>query len=104
MSMKARTVSFFIDSQLLPEVLRAVDEEILPRYRSLPHFVGLVVLESNVEGRPEVIGLSVWDEELEDSEAVIDEFVQRLYDLTGISATRKVYRVVRLATGDATLV
>jgi len=44
--MKARTVSFYIESALMPEVLRTLDEELLPHYLDLPHFLGLVVLES----------------------------------------------------------
>lgn len=96
--MKARTVSFYIDSTLLPEVLRTLDEELLPRYLATPHFLGLAVLESETESRPEVVGMSVWDDDLHDCEAVIEEFLQRLYEVTGTSATRKQYDVLRLVS------
>ena len=38
--MKGRTMNFFIEREALPEVLRVIDEDVLPRYRAFPHFVG----------------------------------------------------------------
>jgi hypothetical protein len=97
--MRGRTVSFYIDSELMPTVLQVVDNELLPIYSSMPHFLGLVILESEVAGgRPEVVGLSVWDEEMDDSETVINGFLQRLYETTGVSASQRTYRVLRLVT------
>ena len=54
--MKGRTVNFFIEPEALPEVLRAIDEDVLPRYRAFPHFVGVVVLQSTRGSRIEVAG------------------------------------------------
>ena len=96
--MRARTVSFYIDPELLPECKHVLDAELFPRYLEMSHFVGLVVLESDVGGRPEVVGLSVWDGDLEDSDAIIEEFLRRLYAVAGITATQKSYQVTRLVS------
>lgn len=101
--MRARTVSFYIDSTLMPEVLRALDEELLPHYLALPHFLGLVVLESETETRPEVLGMSLWDGDMSDCDDIIEGFLRRLYDVTGTSATRKRYEVLRLVSNTRLL-
>ena len=61
--MKARSLTFYIEPDRLGEVLRVVDELIVPIYRKLPGFVGLVVLRAEHVPR-ELIGLSVWDGDL----------------------------------------
>jgi hypothetical protein len=101
--MKARTVSFYIEAALMPEVLRTLDEELLPQYIDLPHFLGLVVLESETETRPEVVGMSLWDGDLRDCDDIIEGFLRRLYDVTGTSATRKRYEVLRLVSNTPLL-
>ncbi|HTT87819.1 MAG TPA: hypothetical protein VMF60_10655, partial [Acidimicrobiales bacterium] len=64
-----------------------------------PHFVGLVVLESEAEGRPEFLGISVWDGDRTDCDDVIEVFLDRLFEVAGTSATTRRYDVVRLVTG-----
>ena len=63
--MKARSLTFYIQPDRLAEVLRVFDEQIVPEYRKLPNFVGLVVLHADL-GRKEVVGLSIWDGDLDD--------------------------------------
>jgi hypothetical protein len=101
--MKARTVSFYIESTLMPEVLRTLDEELLPHYLELPHFLGLVVLESQTDTRPEVVGMSLWNGALRDCDDIVEGFLRRLYDVTGTSATRKRYEVLRLVSNTPLL-
>jgi len=96
--MRGRTVSFYIDAELIPEVLDVIDNELLPTYSSLPHFLGLIILQSEVDGLPEVLGVSVWDEDMDDSEVVIGGFLQRLHNTTGVSASQRNYKVLRLVT------
>jgi hypothetical protein len=57
--MKGRTVTFFIEPDALPEVLRTIDEDVLPRYRAFPHFVGVIVLQSERGSRVEIAGISL---------------------------------------------
>ena len=57
--MKTRSVSFFAEPHQVPEVRRRIEEEVLPRFRELPGFLGFVALQS--EGaRSEFVALSFW--------------------------------------------
>src|ERR1700681_1974984 len=98
--MKGRTVNFFIEPEALPEVLRAIDEDVLPRYRAFPHFVGVVVLQSTRGSRVEVAGISLWEGDLEDSEEIAAEFRREVHRVAGTGAARTVYEVVRLELRD----
>ena len=90
--MKGRTVNFFIEPEALPEVLRAIDEDVLPRFRALPHFVGVVVLQSQRGTRVEVAGISLWDGDLEDSEEIAAEFRREVHRVAGTGAARTATR------------
>jgi len=94
--MNARTVNFFIEPEALPDVLRAIDDDVLPRYRELPHFVGVVVLQSRRGTRIEVAGISLWDGALEDSEEIAAEFRREVHRVAGTGAARTTYEVIRL--------
>ena len=94
--MKGRTVNFFIEPEALPEVMRTIDEVVLPRYRALPHFVGVVVLQSERGSRIEVAGISLWDGDLEDSEEIAAEFRREVHRVAGTGAARTAYEVTRL--------
>lgn len=96
-------MSFYIEPTMLDEVLGVIDRELLPLLRTLPHFAGLLVLESDVGARHEVIGLSLWDGCPEESEAFARELVDRLYEMRGTSGTVKSYGVVRFLGGEADL-
>jgi hypothetical protein len=100
--MKARSVTFFVTTALMPAVLRRIDEEFLPRFAAVAAFRGLVVLRS--EGpRPEVVALSFWDEQLESSERISEEFRDEIERMTGATPARKEYHVSLMAmAGDLT--
>jgi hypothetical protein len=99
-TMKGRTVNFFIEPEALPEVLRTIDEVVLPRYRALPHFVGVVVLQSHRGALIEVTGISLWDGPLEDSEEIAAEFRSEVHRVAGTGAARTEYEVIRLELRD----
>lgn len=94
-TMRARTLSFYIDPSQLIDVMRVVDEEIVPAYRSMPHFVGLVILRSERTPR-QVIGMSFWDGDLEESEELIEGFRQRLREVADTSLATEPHEVLRL--------
>jgi hypothetical protein len=98
--MKGRTVTFFIEPEALPEVLRSIDEDVLPRYRAFPHFVGVIVLQSERGSRVEVAGISLWDGDLDDSEEIAAEFRQEVQRVAGTGAARTSYEVIRLELRD----
>jgi len=107
--MKGRTVNFFVEPAMLPELLRAIDEEVLPSFRELPSFIGMVVLRSQQGSRTEVTGISLWEGDLEDSEEVAAEFRREVHRVSGTGASRKAHDVLRLelrgehGAGDAQL-
>jgi hypothetical protein len=98
--MKGRTMNFFIEREALPEVLRVIDEDVLPRYRAFPHFVGVVVLQSVRGSRIEVAGISLWDGDLEDSEEIAAELRREIQRVAGTGAARTEYEVIRLELRD----
>ena len=93
--MQARTISFIIDRDHLQEVLAVFDDEFLPRYLEMPNFLGLLLLDS-AESRGEVLGVSVWDHAMSDSDGILSEFRQRLFEIAGCAPTSKSYDVVGL--------
>lgn len=97
--MKARSLTFYIEPDRLAEVVRVLDERIVPEYRGLPSFVGLVVLHADHVQR-EVIGLSIWDGDLKASEEAIAGFRKRISHVSGASASSETYDVLRLVSNQ----
>jgi hypothetical protein len=98
--MRGRTVNFFVDPDALLQVLRSIDEEVLPRFRELPSFVGVVVLQAQRGTRIEVAAISLWDGNLEDSEEISAEFRREVRRVAGTGASRTEYEVIRLELRD----
>ena len=74
-AVKSRRVTFFVeDEEQVVDVLTAMEEHVLPRYSARPHFLGFVALRSEQGPRPEIVLISMWDEALEDSEAMYERF------------------------------
>ena len=99
-TMKGRTVNFFIEPEALPDVLRAIDEDVLPRYPGVPALRrcgGPAVTRGT---RIEVAGISLWDGELEDSEEIAAEFRREVHRVAGTGAARTAYEVIRLELRD----
>ncbi|HXW38159.1 MAG TPA: hypothetical protein VEJ44_00580 [Acidimicrobiales bacterium] len=97
--MRARTLSFYIDRNLLSDVTNVIDNDLLPRHREMPHFLGLIVIDTG-DRRREVVGMSVWDGDLADSEEVIAEVRGRLGALAGTSPATRSYDVLRLVVNE----
>ena len=98
---KSRVVNFFANADAVPEIVKAIDEEVLPRFSSLPHFLGFVALESEAGPRVEIVGISMWLAGLEESEAVSEEFRDEILRLTGTTPARKGYNIRRVMVRDA---
>jgi len=97
--MKARSLTFYIEPDRLDEVLRVIDELIVPIYRELPGFVGLVVLES--EGvRAQLVGLSIWDGDLDTSEEAIAGFREKIATVSGASVAAETFDVLRFVSTE----
>jgi len=89
-------MSFFIDQDQIPLVIREVQEGVLPRFSELPHFLGFVALQSEVGPRPEIVAMSFWEDGLEDSEAVAEEFRDEIVRVTGKTPARKAFDILRV--------
>ena len=98
--MKSRQVSFFVEEDLLPSVMRTVEDEVLPRFPRMSHFLGFVALRSEQGPRPEIVALSFWDDGLEDSEAVSEAFRSELQRVTGTASARKAFDILRVMVRD----
>jgi hypothetical protein len=93
--MKARSVIFFAGEEQMAEVKRRIDDEVLPRFSQVPAFLGFVALQS--EGsRPEVVAMSFWDDGLEDSEAISEEFRDQIERMTGAALARREFTIMRM--------
>jgi hypothetical protein len=71
--MKTMSLTSHIEPDRLEEVARVLDEQVWPEYRELPNFVGLVELPAD-HVRRQVVGLSIWDGDLDASEDAIARF------------------------------
>jgi hypothetical protein len=98
--MKSRQVSFFVETDLLPVVMLTIQDEVLPRFCQMPHFLGFVALRSETGTRPEVAALSFWDDGLEDSEAISEEFRGEIQRVTGTTSSRKAFDILRVIVRD----
>jgi len=99
-AMKSRCVSFFVEEPLIPEVVRRIQEDVLPRFSQLPHFLGFVALQSELSPRPEIVAMSFWDDGLEDSEAISDSFRSEIQNVTGTAPARRAFDVLRVMVRD----
>ncbi len=98
--MKSRCVSFFVDEPLIPEVVRRIQEDVLPRFSQLPHFLGFVALQSELGPRPEIVAMSFWDEGLDDSEAISEDFRNEIEAVTGTTPARRAFDILRVMVRD----
>jgi len=93
--MMTRFVSFFAKPDQVPDVKRRIEEEVLPQFLAIPQFLGFVALQS--EGsRPEIVALSFWDDGLEHSEAISEEFRNEIERVTGAAPARKQFNITKM--------
>jgi heme-degrading monooxygenase HmoA len=85
-------VSFFAHTKELTEIQRRVREDALPRFAQVPGFRGLAVVHSDGD-RSEILVMSLWEEELEDSENISEAIREEIERISGTAPARKVYDV-----------
>jgi hypothetical protein len=100
MRAKSRIVNFYVEPESVSTIVRAIDEEVLPRFAALPHFLGRVLLQSEAGPRPEVVRISMWAAGLENSEAISEEFRDEVLRLTGTNPARRAYDNLRIMVRD----
>ncbi len=94
-------MTFFAQADQVPEVQRRVAEEVLPRFSEIPEFLGFVIMQSDGR-RSEIVAMSFWDEGLEGSEAISEEFRDEIERATGAAPTQKEFTVLTMAMPAAT--
>jgi len=92
--MRTRSVKFFAEPGQIPDVERRIKDDVLPRFLEIPEFLGFVAHRSD-GSRPEVVALSFWDDGLEGSEAVSEEFRDEIERVTGATLSRGEFDVVK---------
>jgi hypothetical protein len=98
---KSRQVSFFVEPDLLPGIMSAIANDVLPRFGQLPHFLGFVALQSESGYRREIVAMSFSDDELEGSESVSKDFRDEIRRIAGTNPTRRGYEILRVVVRDA---
>jgi hypothetical protein len=100
--MKCRQFNFYLDLDELPRLMMAVEDHVVPRYKVLPHFLGLTIIKADVGPRAEVIITSFWEDGLEGSEQDASRFIDEIVRLTGRNPSRKVFDTVYAKVRDST--
>lgn len=93
-------MSFFVDEPLIPEVVRRIQEDVLPRFSELPHFLGFVALQSEIGPPPEIVAMSFWDDGLAESEAISEDFRSQVQAVTRTAPARQAFDVLRVMVRD----
>lgn len=100
--MKSREVTFYADPEVVAVSVDTIEQEILPSYVSLPHFLGYVVMqEEPYPGRPDPNGrrlvtvISFWADGLEPSESAARRFIDEINRVAGTNPTRKNFDLLK---------
>ena len=81
--------------------MTTIDKEVLPRFKVLPHFLGLSALQSALGTRSEIVVVSLWNDELNESEAISESFRLRIQQATGMTPERREFHVLRVVALNA---
>jgi hypothetical protein len=92
--MKCRQTSFFVDQDRLPEILKAVVDELTPKYREIPHFLGVTLIKADHGNRAEVMTTSFWNDGLEGSDEASRRFVDEVHEISGSFPSRKTFDIL----------
>lgn len=76
--------------------MTTIDKEVLPRFEALPHFLGFSALQSALGTRSEIVVFSLWDDDLNESEAISESFRLRIQKATGMTPERREFDVLRV--------
>jgi hypothetical protein len=99
--MKSRRVSFHIGEELTPDLLAGIDHQVLPRFSEMANFLGFLALESEEGSRREIIAISLWDDGIEGSEEISEEFRREIRRVAGSTSSARTYNLLRVMVRDA---
>jgi hypothetical protein len=99
-TVKSRRVTFFVERQQIRDVVTTIESEILPAYSARPHFLGFLALQSELGSRPEVVVISLWNDDLKDSEELSETFRDEIQRVTGMMPARQAFDILRVMVRD----
>jgi hypothetical protein len=96
--MKCRQLTFFAQPAAVESAMATITNEVIPRFSGIPHFLGYVVLQSDVspghrdsDVRRELTVMSFWSDGLEDSDATAKQFISEVNRVAGTNPVRKTF-------------
>jgi hypothetical protein len=100
--MKCRQLSYYAEPDALRRSMTVIAEQVIPRYKGTPHFLGYVVLETeplpghaDTDTRREVTVMSFWEDGLEGSEVAAREFISEVNRVARTNPVRKSFTLLR---------
>ncbi len=97
--MKCRIINSFVEEESVPAILATIDE-ILPRFWTYPHYLGAFALRSEIGPRPEIVTITLWDDGLEGSEELANEYRDEILRRTGMKPGRQAFDILRAEVRD----
>jgi len=97
---KSRYVSFFVEPEQDARVVHSVDEDLVPRLSALENFRGLLVIKTGRGRRSEVVAISLWSDDLQDSEAASQKLLDDVR-AAGFRPALQEFDIVRVMMRDA---
>ena len=105
--MKCRQLSFFAEPDAVESALATITDEVIPQFSGIPHFLGYVVLRSDVspghrdsDTRRELTVMSFWSDGLADSDPTAKQFISEVNRVAGTNPVRKTYDLLRAIWRD----
>jgi hypothetical protein len=102
MAMMSRQVTAFVEPDALHSVVDTLIDEVLPVYCETPHFLGFTVIKSEAGPRTEIVATSYWDDGLEGSAHLSDQFMANIRAIEGVSASRRTFEILYVTMRDTT--
>ena len=105
--MKCRQLTFFAEPEAVESAMATITDEVIPRFRDIPHFFGYVVLQSDVspghrasDVRRELTVMSFWGDGLEDSDATAKQFIREVNRVAGTNPVRRTFDLLKAVWRD----
>jgi len=104
---KCRQLTFFAEPAAVESAMATITNEVIPQFSDIPHFLGYVVLQSDVspghrdtDVRRELTVMSFWSDGLEDSDATAKRFISEVNRVAGTNPVRKTFDLLRAVWRD----
>ena len=100
--MKCRQLTFFAEPAAVESAMATITNEVIPKFIDIPHFLGYVVLQSDVSpghsnsnARRELTVMSFWSDGLEGSDSTAKKFITEVNRVAGTNPVRKTFDLLK---------